>query len=143
MLKHKYSPITEHCQKYWTKTKTKIDNKNFIKIFSDMDQVEPCYTTNLKSPDSLRQQIDGSTDIEMAVTKVKTEQWKLFRDVWLKISEEQRRRGIIEYWQWVVIISKKIMCVSNPIKDSEHKINWSRNRKFTLFLEFSLVLRNM
>ena len=75
MLKHKYSPITEHCQKYWTKTKTKIDNKNFIKIFSDMDQVEPCYTTNLKSPDSLRQQIDGSTDIEMAVTKVKTEQW--------------------------------------------------------------------
>ena len=39
-----------------------------------MDQVEPCYTINLKSPDSLRQQIDGSTDIEMAVTKVKTEQ---------------------------------------------------------------------
>ena len=102
MLKHKYFPNNEHCQKYWTKTKTKIDNKNFLKIFSDMDQVEPCYTTNLKSPDSLRQQVNGITDIDIdiTVTKVKNEQWKIFSVLWLKISEEQRLHGIIEYWQW-------------------------------------------
>lgn len=41
-----------------------------------MDQVEPCYTTNLKSPDSLRQQVNGitDTDIDITVTKVKNEQ---------------------------------------------------------------------
>lgn len=39
-----------------------------------MDQVEPCYTTNLKSPDSLRQQVNGITDIDITVTKVKNEQ---------------------------------------------------------------------
>ena len=39
-----------------------------------MDQVEPCYTTNLKSPDSLRQQVSGTTDIGMTVTKVANEQ---------------------------------------------------------------------
>ena len=39
-----------------------------------MDQVEPCYTTNLKSPDSLRQQVNGITDNDITVTKVKNEQ---------------------------------------------------------------------
>ena len=117
MSKYKYFPNTEYCQN------TEYIKKTSLKYFLDMDQVEPRNITNLKSPDTLRQQIDSFGDIDITVTKEKMSNDKSPEKCDLKTPKNNDYMESSNVDKEIVIISKNNICVSNSIKDSKNKKN--------------------